>query len=157
MRGEEKTQKWLEDGQKLNPKVYPKNSPQVRAVSKGEIDVGWVNHYYLHKLKAANPELKAANYSFSEKGDAGNLMMISGAAMTAHSKKQELATQFIQFLLSEYAQSYFATKTYEYPTVAQVKLAPQVAKINAGVAAVDQEALSDVAGTIKLLRALKLQ
>ena len=32
---------------------------QVRGVSNGEIQVGWVNHYYLHKLKAANPELSA--------------------------------------------------------------------------------------------------
>ena len=35
------------------PKVYPKNSPQVRAVSQGEIEIGWVNHYYLRKLTAA--------------------------------------------------------------------------------------------------------
>ena len=155
--GEAKTKKWLKSIKALNPKVYPKNSPQVRAVSQGEIDIGWVNHYYLHKLKAANPELKAANYSFSSKNDAGNLMMISGAAITAHSKKQALASKLIEFLLSEEAQKYFATKTYEYPTVTSIKPAAQVSEINAGVTAVDQEALSDVAGTIKLLRALKLQ
>ena len=63
------------------PKIYPKNSPQVRGVSNGEIQVGWVNHYYLHKLKAANPELSAANYSFTDDKDAGNLMMLSGVGV----------------------------------------------------------------------------
>ena len=70
------------------PKPTPKNLPQVKGVSNGEIQIGWVNHYYLHKLKAANPELKAANYSFQAQ-DAGNVMMLSGIGIVSHSSKQK--------------------------------------------------------------------
>jgi iron(III) transport system substrate-binding protein len=57
--GEAKTESWLNGMKALKPVKFPKNSPQVRGVSAGEIDVGWVNHYYLHKLRAADPSLKA--------------------------------------------------------------------------------------------------
>jgi iron(III) transport system substrate-binding protein len=141
----------------VKPKVYPKNSPQVKAVSNGEIDVGWVNHYYLHKLRAANRNLKAANYSFTAPGDAGNLLMLSGVAITAHAKRTDAAEKLVNFLVSDEAQTYFAQKVYEYPTVAGIKTHPDVPAKADGWAAVDQAALADVAGTVALLRALKLQ
>ncbi|MEC7381982.1 MAG: extracellular solute-binding protein, partial [Cyanobacteriota bacterium] len=50
--GEQKTRAWLTELKAIEPLVYPKNSPQVKGVSNGEIDIGWVNHYYLHKLRA---------------------------------------------------------------------------------------------------------
>ena len=108
--GEAETAQWLKDMIALEPKTYPKNSPQVKGVSNGEIQIGWVNHYYLHKLKAANPELKAANYSFTEAGDAGNLMMLSGIAITTHSKKKAAAQKLINFSSSENSQTHFTTK-----------------------------------------------
>ena len=37
--GEEKTKAWLTAMKANQPVVYPKNSPQVRAVSSGEIDM----------------------------------------------------------------------------------------------------------------------
>jgi iron(III) transport system substrate-binding protein len=155
--GEEKTKTWLKGIAALKPTVYPKNSPQVKAVSNGEIDIGWVNHYYLHKLKAANPKLKAANYTFTEIGDAGNLMMLSGVAVLKHSKNKAAAQRFAAFLLSKDAQDYFAQKVYEYPMVAGVATHPNVPAISTLAASVDQEALADVAGTIKILRELGLQ
>ena len=48
--GEEETQTWLEGVQANAPAVYPKNSPQVKAADAGQLKIGWVNHYYLHKL-----------------------------------------------------------------------------------------------------------
>ena len=50
--GEERTKEWLEGIQANDVKVYPKNTPQVAAVSAGEIDVGLVNHYYLFRFLA---------------------------------------------------------------------------------------------------------
>ena len=155
--GEEKTKNWLEAMKALAPKVYPKNSPQVKAVSAGEIDLGWVNHYYLHRLKAANPALNAANYSFAVENDPGNLLMLSGAAVTAHAQNRESALQLMRFLVSDEAQNYFAQKVYEYPTVPGIKTHPDVPPRSGGWAQVEQEALSDVAGTVKLLRELGLQ
>ncbi len=48
--GDEKTQEWLKAVQANAPTRYPKNSPQVAAANEGTIDIGWVNHYYLHRL-----------------------------------------------------------------------------------------------------------
>ncbi len=155
--GEEKTRAFLSQVAALEPTVYPKNSPQVRAVSNGEIDIGWVNHYYLHKLRATNPDLKAANHSFPTKGDAGNVMMISGVAISRHAKRVAAAETLVRFLLSKEAQTYFADKVYEYPTVADVAPPAQVAGAAGNLSTVSQEALADVGPTLKLLRELGLQ
>ena len=155
--GEAETTQWLKDMIALEPKTYPKNSPQVKGVSNGEIQIGWVNHYYLHKLKAADPELKAANYSFTAAGDAGNLMMLSGIAIITHSKKKSAAQKLINFLLSEKSQAHFTTKIYEYPTRTGINANEALPAITSLMSKVPQEHLADVGGTLKMLRELKLQ
>ncbi|MCH2172873.1 extracellular solute-binding protein [Myxococcota bacterium] len=155
--GEEQTQSWLEQMNALEPKVYPKNSPQVKGVSNGEIDIGWVNHYYLHKLRSSSPGLEAANYSFREKGDAGNLMMLSGVGVISHSDNQKAAEAFVDFLLSDDAQSYFANKTFEYPTVPGIELHEDVPFIDEKINRANQEHLTDLSGTLDVLRRVGLQ
>lgn len=155
--GEEKTKAWLKGVHDLKPTVYPKNGVQVRAVSLGEIDMGWVNHYYLHKIRSGNPDLKALNYSFPTKGDAGNVMMLSGAAIGAHSDNVANAEALLSFLVSEEAQGVFASKLYEYPTRPGVPTHPEVPALTDSVVRVDQSALTDVAPTLQMLRDLGLQ
>ncbi len=153
--GEDETRAWLERMIALEPIVYPKNSPQVKAVSSGEIDVGWVNHYYLHKLKSSDPGLVAANYHFRAEGDAGNLMMLTGIALTASTRREALGQELIRFLLGETAQSYFASEVFEYPCREGVPLHPGVPSPE-GLVRVGQEALADVNPTLQLLRELGL-
>ncbi len=155
--GDDKTSAFLKGVAANEPTVYPKNSPQVKAVSNGEIDIGWVNHYYLHKLKAANPGLKAANHSFPTKGDAGNVMMISGVAIPRHAKRVDTAETLVNFLVSKAAQTYFKEKVYEYPTVGDVAPPAAVSGLLENLSPVSQEALSDVGPTLTLLRELGLQ
>ncbi len=154
--GEEKTSAWLKKMSAIDMQVYPKNSPQVKGVANGEIEIGWVNHYYLHRALATNPQLKAKNYSFRKADDAGNLMMLSGVGITKHSQRKGAATKLVNFLLSQEAQNHFAQKVFEYPTVDGIKLHPNVPPIAEGALAGDKAALADVQGTIKLLRGLKL-
>ena len=118
---------------------------------------GWVNHYYLHKLKAQDPTLKAANASFATVGDAGNLVMLAGAAIPASSTQHALAEKLIRFLLSEEGQSYFATQAYEYPAVKGVPLHPDVESVDPFLLKVPQAALTNLAGSLALLRELRLQ
>ncbi|MEE2788909.1 MAG: iron ABC transporter substrate-binding protein [Myxococcota bacterium] len=155
--GDEKTRAWLKGVVANEPVVYPKNSPQVRAVSKGEIDIGWVNHYYLHKLKAADPSLKAANHSFTANGDAGNLMMVSGIGIVKASQRRSTAEQLVSFLLSAEAQTYLAQKVFEYPVLNSIDRHPGVPPIQGKLAQVNQEALTDVANTVQILREFGLQ
>ena len=155
--GEEKTRTWLAGIQSIEPKVYDKNSPQVKAVANGEIDIGWVNHYYLHRLQETEPDLQAANYHFPTAGDAGNLMMLSGVAMVQHADNAAAAETFIRFLLSDQAQTWFTQKGFEYPTVEGVELHPDLPPALEGMLEVDQEALADVMGTRQVLDELQIQ
>ena len=118
--------------------------------------MGWVNHYYLHKIKASNPDLKASNHSFAA-GDAGNVMMLSGAGISAFSDNVEGATALLEFLVSEETQNTLAGKMFENPTRPGVKTHPDVPALTGAVVRVDQEALTDVGPTLAILRKLGLQ
>ena len=155
--GDEQTRTWLREMSTLSPQVYKKNSPQVEAVHNGEIDIGWVNHYYLHRSRAANPSLKAENYHFPTEGDAGNLMMLSGIAVTAETDQPDSAEAFIRFLLSTTGQNWFTQKGYEYPIVEGIERHADLPEATAGRAVVNQEVLSDVMGTRTLLDELDIK
>lgn len=153
--GEDETRRWLEGVKANAPTVYPKNSPQVEAAGAGAIDIGWVNHYYLYKFD--HKALSVANHSFAP-GDAGNVMMLSGAGVRAGSKNEAAALKVVSFLVSETAQQYFAQETKEYPTRPGVSTHPEVPPIDpAAVAEVSQSALADIAPTRAMLQELGLQ
>ena len=153
--GEEETKAWLLGVQANLPTVYPKNSPQVKAVDTGTLAIGWVNHYYLHKLNKADTAAK--NYSFPTK-DAGNILMLSGVGVTTSSTQSKDALRFIEWLTSEVAQQWFAQITYEYPTLANISTHPDVPPlIIENLADLTQQNLSDIGPTRMLLQELALQ
>lgn len=93
---------------------YPNNSAAVAAVVAGEIDVALVNHYYLFRVLAEDPDAPGANYYFPT-DDLGNLVNVAGIGMLAGSDSKPLAQQFVAYLLSRSSQIYFAEETFEYP------------------------------------------
>ena len=118
--GEDQTRAWLEAIAANNPTPFPKNSPIVAATDAGEIGLGLVNHYYLLQLQAEQGTTTARNH-FLTAGDAGSLVMPAGIGiMNSAGDRTADATALIEFLLSESAQSYFATETFEYPVSAGV-------------------------------------
>jgi iron(III) transport system substrate-binding protein len=155
--GEQRTRQWLERIKQLQPAAYPRNSVQVQAASKGEIAIGWVNHYYVHELRKKEPGLRAANYSFPAAGDAGNVLMVAGAAISAHSPRKPQAQQLLAYLTSDAAQRAVAAE-FEYPTRNGVAAHPDVAPLEQlNLATFDPGWLADVAPTLELLRELGLQ
>ena len=151
--GETKTKEWLEGIKSNNPKVYPKNTPTVAAAAAGEIDVGFVNHYYLHRFIAEEgEEFGARNHHLSSAGP-GSLMMVAGAGILSTAKNQANAEKFLNFMLSKVAQQYFTESTYEYPVIEGVKANPLLTPIdNINKPKIDMAALEDLAGTQKMLR-----
>ena len=151
--GEEKTHQWLEGIQANEPKVYPKNTPIVGAAGAGEIDVGFVNHYYLFRFLAEEGESFPARNYHPKDGDPGALIMVSGVGVLSASRNQEAAFMFVDFLLSNIGQQYFASQTFEYPVVqgiqTQLVLVP-ISEIQAPD--LDMKDLSDLEGTLKLLQ-----
>jgi len=114
--GEQATLSWLKGMAANDSPRFPKNSPIVAAVNDGQIPVGLVNHYYLLRALQEDPNAPGANYFF-EVATAGGLVMPAGAGILASSQNKDAGQQFIEFMLGDEAQSYFALETFEYPLV----------------------------------------
>ena len=119
-RGEEETLQWLKSLAANEPQDYPKNTPIVAAADSGEIEGGLVNHYYLLRLRAEGEGSNSENW-FIPAGDVGTLVMPAGAGILSGTDVPEAARQFVEFLLSETAQTYFATETFEFPLIPGVQ------------------------------------
>ena len=144
-RGEEGTLEWLEALAANDPQDFPGNSPIVAAADNGEVAGGLVNHYYVFRLRAEGAGDQAENWFYPEEDDVGNLVMPAGAGIIEGTDMPESAQQFVDFLLSESAQEYFATETFEYPliqSVDPVEGLPPLADINAPD--IDLSALADL-------------
>ena len=155
--GEEETKAWLEGIVANKPVIFEGNAPIVEAVGNGEIEVGFVNHYYLYRFLAEQgDEFPARNY-FLPSGGPGSLVMVAGAGRLANGANEANALTFIDYLVSQAAQEYFTTQTNEYPMIAGV-VEPQgltpIAELNAPDIALTD--LADVQGTAALLQEVGL-
>jgi len=117
--GDEATLEWLEGLVSNDVATYPNNNSIVEAVGRGEIEMGLVNHYYNHRFLAEDPSLPSRNHRFAP-GGIGNLVITSSAGIVAGTDQRDRAEEFIDFLLSDEAQTYFSTQTFEYPLAASV-------------------------------------
>ncbi|MCW3012233.1 MAG: extracellular solute-binding protein family 1 [Solirubrobacterales bacterium] len=116
--GEERTKAWLEGIKANDPTLLENNIQTEEAIAAGEIDVGFVNHYYLAELKLEKPRFPVANH-FMAKGDPGALVNVAGVGILEHEDTAD-AQKLVDFLLGTEAQEFFAQKTFEYPLVTGV-------------------------------------
>jgi len=150
--GDQRALEWLKGIQANNPRVYAKNSAIVTAVAAGEVDAGFVNHYYLYGAKKSNPDITAANYFFPGES-AGSLVNVAGAGILKSSKNVDAAAQLIRFLLSTSAQTYFGTETSEYPMTENIPTNSDLKPLNQIPALeIDLNRLDDLEGTLELIR-----
>jgi len=117
--GDERTKRWLEGIKANDPTLLENNIQTEEAIAAGEIDVGFVNHYYLGELKAEKPDFPVANH-FLKKGDPGALVNVAGVGVLENEDTTD-AQKLVSFLLGREAQEFFATKTFEYPLADGVK------------------------------------
>lgn len=156
LKGEEAARKWLQDLKANETRAYPKNDAIVLATASGEIEAGFVNHYYLLTLRSQKGTLDAENF-FVEAGDAGSLVNVAGAGILATSKAQKTAARLIEFMLSGRGQKYFLEKSFEYPLVAGVGTpagVPSLAELKPPK--IDLSDLDDLKGTLDLFRQVGL-
>ena len=150
--GDDRAREWLEGIQANDPKVYDGNSAALEAVAAGEVDVAFINHYYLFRRLAEDPDTTAANH-FMTGGDPGALVNVAGVGVLNTSESDQSAREFVEFLLSAEAQEYFATETFEYPLVGGVEVAADVPPLEEiGTPEIDLSDLSDLEGTLELLQ-----
>ena len=149
--GEEDTASWLADMIANGVQAYPKNTPIVQATIAGEVVGGLVNHYYLFRFLAEDPDITATLHFFPG-GDLGSLINIAGAAILKSTDQPYDALALVDYLLSDTAQDYFARTTYEYPLVASVDPSvdlPALAEIE--TPEIDLSDLADLQGTLELI------
>ncbi len=118
--GEDATREFLEGLQANDPELYEDNSSVVRAVAAGDIEVGFVNHYYLYEVSAEEGDIPVANHFFSG-GDPGALVNAAGVGILVTTDESPAAERLVDFLTGEEGQTYFAEETLEYPVVPGVE------------------------------------
>jgi iron(III) transport system substrate-binding protein len=116
--GDEQTREWLEGFAANEPKTYEKNTPVVEAVAAGEIELGLVNHYYLDLVKEEQPDAPVENH-FLNGDDPGALISVAGAAVIEGTDDEDQAREFVEYLLSDEGQRFYAEEAEEaeYPLI----------------------------------------
>jgi len=150
--GDDAARAWLEGIKANDPAEFPGNLPAVEAVADGEIDVAFVNHYYLFQVRNERGDVSAENY-FLPGGGAGSLINVAGAGILNTADREDDARRFIEYLLSGDAQTYFAEKTFEYPLVEGVPVDERLVSLSQIESPdIDLSDLDDLEGTLELLR-----
>lgn len=152
LESEDAARAWLEAMLANDVQTYDNNIAIVDAVAAGEIDAGLVNHYYLYPKLAEDPDLPVANKFYSD-GDPGALVNVAGAAILGTADHADEAAQFVDYLLTEDGQTYFAEETWEYPLVdgaASPEGLPALDSLTPPE--LDLSNLDDLEGTLSLLQ-----
>ena len=128
------------------------NNAIVQAIGNGEIDAGLVNHYYLYAVRReAGDDFPVANHFFAA-GDPGSLINVAGVGLIEGADNTDAALAFADYLLSDEAQEYFATETFEYPLVVGVAAPEGLLPLNEiDHPDIDLGELADLRGSVELL------
>jgi len=119
--GLKKTERWAE-GLVNNFARSPKGGDrdQIKAVAAGVCDVALVNNYYLAGMlessqKSEVAAAKKVKLFWPNQDGRGAHMNVSGVAVLKSAKNKKEATQLLEFLVSDYAQQWYADTNHEYP------------------------------------------
>ena len=110
------------------------DTDQLRAIVSGECDIAVSNTYYFGRairtsVDGVSDKLDMFGWVFPDQDGAGAHMNISGGGVAAHAPNRENAIKFLEYLASDQAQQYFSAGNDEYPAVAGVAIAENVATL----------------------------
>jgi iron(III) transport system substrate-binding protein len=150
--GEEVARDWLEGMVANDAQDFPSNVPVRDAIASGEIDVGLINHYYVAQAVAEQgPDYPVDVYFPPD--DLGSLVNVAGIGMLASSDRKAEVLEFIEFLLSEPAQSYFVESSKEYPLARGLEPDPGLVPLaRIPSPEIDLSEISDLEGTLELMQ-----
>jgi iron(III) transport system substrate-binding protein len=125
--GDQAAEAWLK-GLVDNMARAPKggDTDQIKAVASGECQIGLTNSYYLARLmRSSTPEDRAAvervGVVFPNQASWGTHVNIAGAGVAKNAPNRAAAVQFLEYLASDSAQTYFADGNNEWPAVKSVR------------------------------------
>jgi iron(III) transport system substrate-binding protein len=150
--GEDAAREWLE-GMLANEVVpFENNTGIIEGVARGEVEVGLVNHYYLYRFLAEDPDFNVANHYLP--GDVGGLVNVAGIGVLDSSDQQEASVELVRYLLGEETQTYFGqvTDALEFPLRIGAD-APELPSLDGlDPPDVDLSQLEDLQGTLTMLQ-----
>lgn len=152
-RGDEAARAWL-DGMVANDvQTFEGNTPILDAVDNGVVSAGLINHYYWYrKVAEVGEDAVPSRLSFPGGGDPGALVNVAGVQPLVSSDQPDEAAAFVDYLLSDDAQAYFATETFEYPMVSSVPPAADLPSLDSiDPPDIDLSDLDTLAETITML------
>lgn len=112
--GEDKAEEWLRGLIDNDAQIYAKNGEILEAVNSGTVELGLINHYYWARYDG-DPNTQRAKIAFGEPGSISALVNVTGAGILKGAADNEAAQEFVEYLISEEAQTYFLQETAEYP------------------------------------------
>lgn len=109
------------------------DTDQLRAIASGQCAVTLANTYYFARALSGNvrglrhPEdTSRIGIVFPDQDGRGTHINISGGGVAAHAPNRANAIRFLEYLVSDQAQKYFADGNNEYPVVPGVKASSAV-------------------------------
>jgi len=107
------------------------DTDQIMGVGAGECALAISNHYYWLRLlkssvKAEHDAAAKAELVFPDQAGRGTHVNISGAGVVSTAPNKANAIKFLEFLVSDEAQAYFAHGNYEFPVVSTATLDPDL-------------------------------
>ncbi len=132
--GKSATEKWVE-GLVNNFARPPKGGDrdQIKAAAAGQCDIAIANTYYYGNMLSNTKDaaqFEAANKMsifWPNQSDRGAHVNVSGAGISKYSKNKQEAIRLLEFLVSEEAQSWYASVNHEYPVSRNAALSELVA------------------------------
>jgi len=128
------------------------DTDQLRGLVSGECDISISNTYYFARavrqdVKGLSAEERAnIGWVFPAQNAEGAHMNLSGGGVAANAPNKAAAIQFLEYLASDQAQTYFSGGNDEYPAVPGVGLSASVASL--GMFRPDAVDLSKVAKNV---------
>ena len=98
------------------------DTEQLRSVAAGECGLAVANSYYFARLMKSDKAddkvvVERVGVVFPNQEGRGAHVNVSGAGVLQHAPHREAAVKFLEYLVSEDAQHYFADGNNEYPVV----------------------------------------
>ncbi len=148
--GEQVARDWL-NAMSEQAVIFGRDEEVMEAVESGQVDTGMVNHYYWNRrgIEQGYDNLTSAAAFFGTT-DVGNLVNVAGVGIVTDS---EQARTFVEYLLSDSAQTYFAETTMEYPLVSTVEAAEELIPLDEiPTAELDLNDIDQLDRTLEMMR-----
>jgi iron(III) transport system substrate-binding protein len=98
LEGEEAARQWLEGIKANQPRTYPNLISIVQAVANGEVDVGFVNHYYVPRFMEEQGEDFGARNHYLGQADPGAVIDVAGVAIHQSTDVRGAAEDFVEYM-----------------------------------------------------------